>query len=252
MGKYYRARQARDGSIIGRRRFACWITKAADTYSEYVSLFFPSNGGYKNAPEYCVTRTYIVHYLYLLTHSVMEVGNWMPRFQLCAVMSLTLTLSLGEACALLGPDGVLRASLPVVRLFMLDDQFLLSHYSSFLRAFAELHKATISFAMSVRPSVGPHGRTRLPPDGFLWNVTFEYFSKIFRENSSFIKCDKWRSWLRRCVTNREVVGSILNVVGSFHWHNSSGRKQKWRLVHGADNFHVPVFLKSGSLILLEP
>jgi len=77
----------------------------------------------------------------------------MPRFQLCAVMSLTLTLSLGEACALLGPDGVLRASLPVVRSFMLDDQFLLSHYSSFLRAFAELRKATISFAMSVRPSV---------------------------------------------------------------------------------------------------
>jgi len=35
----------------------------------------------------------------------------------------------------------------------------------FLGAFAELRKATISFVMSFRPSVYPHGTTRLPLDG---------------------------------------------------------------------------------------
>ena len=42
---------------------------------------------------------------------------------------------------------------------------------------------SISFVMSVRR----HGTTRLPLDGFSWNVTFERFSKICRENSSFMK-----------------------------------------------------------------
>ena len=33
-------------------------------------------------------------------------------------------------------------------------------------------------------SVRPHGITRLPLDGFSLTMTFEYFSKIYRENSS--------------------------------------------------------------------
>ena len=36
-------------------------------------------------------------------------------------------------------------------------------------------------------SVHPHGRTRLPLDGFSWDFIFEDFSKICWENSSFIK-----------------------------------------------------------------
>ena len=58
---------------------------------------------------------------------------------------------------------------------------------SFLDAFAILRKATIRFIMSVRLSIGCHGITRLPIDGFSWNLIFEYFSKIYRENSSFNK-----------------------------------------------------------------
>ena len=54
-------------------------------------------------------------------------------------------------------------------------------------AFAKLRKATIRFAMSVRPSICSHGTTRLPLDGVSWNVTFEYFSKNCRQNSRFIK-----------------------------------------------------------------
>jgi len=36
----------------------------------------------------------------------------------------------------------------------------------FLGAFAKLRKATISFVMTVRLSVRPHGTTQLPLDGF--------------------------------------------------------------------------------------
>jgi len=39
--------------------------------------------------------------------------------------------------------------------------------------FTKLRKATISFVMSVRPSVCTHGTTRLPPDGFSWNFIFK-------------------------------------------------------------------------------
>jgi hypothetical protein len=39
----------------------------------------------------------------------------------------------------------------------------------------------------VCPSVCPHGTTRLPLDGISWNLIFEYFLKICRENPGFVK-----------------------------------------------------------------
>jgi hypothetical protein len=40
--KYATARQATDDNIIRRTRFACWIIKATDTHSVYVTLIaFP-------------------------------------------------------------------------------------------------------------------------------------------------------------------------------------------------------------------
>ena len=44
--------------------------------------------------------------------------------------------------------------------------YLLTYIQDFLRAIAEFRKATISFVMSVRPSVCPHGTTQLPLDRF--------------------------------------------------------------------------------------
>ena len=41
-------------------------------------------------------------------------------------------------------------------------------------------------------SVSSHGATRLPPDGFLRNLIFEYFSTFLPENGSYIKI--WREW----------------------------------------------------------
>jgi hypothetical protein len=49
--KYGRARQATDDNIIRGMCFACWITKATDTHSEYVILPFHGNNGYAKAPQ---------------------------------------------------------------------------------------------------------------------------------------------------------------------------------------------------------
>jgi len=60
-----------------------------------------------------------------------------------------------------------------------------------LGAFGKLRKATIIFVMSVYLSVcfsvHPHGTARLPLDEYSWNLVFQYFSKIYQDNSSFIK-----------------------------------------------------------------
>jgi hypothetical protein len=51
--KFGRARNNTDENITGRMRFACWITKATDTQSEYETiklLLFQGNSGYANAP----------------------------------------------------------------------------------------------------------------------------------------------------------------------------------------------------------
>ena len=60
-----------------------------------------------------------------------------------------------------------------------------------LGAFANLRKATVSLVMAVCP----HATTRLPMDGFLWNLIFNTSSKICRENSNFIKIrQKYFTW----------------------------------------------------------
>ena len=53
----------------------------------------------------------------------------------------------------------------------------------FLGAVAKLRKATISFVLFFRTSAGDHA---LPLDRFSWKFIFDYFSKVCRENSSFI------------------------------------------------------------------
>ena len=61
--------------------------------------------------------------------------------------------------------------------------------NQFPGAFAKLRRATISFVMSfclsLRSSVRPHGTTRLPLDSFSLNFIFEYFSKIGRKKWKF-------------------------------------------------------------------
>jgi hypothetical protein len=80
---------------------------------------------------------------------------------------------------------------------------------------------------------------------------------------------RWRIWLRQYTTSQKVAGSISDgVIGIFNWHNPSGRAMAlgsttiswgaggveaagawgWQPYH----LHVPIVLKFGSLILLEP
>ena len=54
---------------------------------------------------------------------------------------------------------------------------------------AKLRKATVSFIVSACPFVCPHGTTQLPLDGFFLNLV-SVFSKIYRENSVFIKSEQ--------------------------------------------------------------
>ena len=66
----------------------------------------------------------------------------------------------------------------------------LYNFSVLLDALPKLRKVTISFVMSVRPSVCfPHGTPWLPLDGFSWNLIFEYVSKMFPDYSSFSKIE---------------------------------------------------------------
>jgi hypothetical protein len=73
--------------------------------------------------------------------------------------------------------------------------FVMKHsgeWTSILGTIAKLQQATVSVFMSVCPPVLPRVTTRLPLDGFSWNLIFECFSKICTENSNFIEI--WRAY----------------------------------------------------------
>jgi len=53
-------------------------------------------------------------------------------------------------------------------------------------AFAKSRKTTIGFVISAC-LLGPHGTTGLPLGGFSLNLIFEFYWKIWRDNSGFIK-----------------------------------------------------------------
>jgi hypothetical protein len=72
-------------------------------------------------------------------------------------------------------------------------EFVLGQQSRvhFRRFFTKLWEEPIRF-ISVCPSIAPYGKPHLRIDKFSWKVIFEYFLKICRENSSFIKI--WQEW----------------------------------------------------------
>jgi hypothetical protein len=77
----------------------------------------------------------------------------------------------------------------------------------FLGSFARLRKETTSFVMSVRPSVCLHGATRLPMDGFSWNLIFQYFfEKSVEKIQVSLKSDK----------NKRVLYKEANIYCPSH------------------------------------
>ena len=61
--KYGRIKQATDDNIISRMRIACWMTKATNTHSEYLTLivFFPLQTWLQRK---CLNITLYAHYLF--------------------------------------------------------------------------------------------------------------------------------------------------------------------------------------------
>jgi hypothetical protein len=88
------------------------------------------------------------------------------------------------------PPTTLCNSLSIcIRIIVLSDYKPACNFHAviFLDPFAKLRKAAFNVVIALGPSVRPHGATLLQLDGFLWNLIFESFSKICRENSGFIK-----------------------------------------------------------------
>ena len=60
------------------------------------------------------------------------------------------------------------------------------HYGSSCPFSARSQNCEMQLLGSLCPSVCTRGTSRLPLDGFSWILIFEHFSKICRENSSFL------------------------------------------------------------------
>ena len=84
----------------------------------------------------------------------MCVGQWLWLVSVLFVMNTSGVVAAGHASALIYWD---KCGFRHLLVFL---------FSSLLGAIAKLRKATISFVMSVCPSVRPRGTTRLPLDGF--------------------------------------------------------------------------------------
>jgi hypothetical protein len=52
-------------------------------------------------------------------------------------------------------------------------------------------ESELNYVMSVRPSDGPHGTTRLQLHGFSLNLMLKYFSELCRQNSIALKSDEY-------------------------------------------------------------
>jgi hypothetical protein len=64
--KFYRARQATDDNVTQCVCFACWITKATHTHSEYVILIAEGNNCYWNVPHCYLICTLPVLYIFVI------------------------------------------------------------------------------------------------------------------------------------------------------------------------------------------
>jgi hypothetical protein len=85
-----------------------------------------------------------------------------------------------------------------------------SNAEGFLNSFAKLRKVTISFVMSVRPSVHSRRTTGLPLNSSSWNFIFEYFSKTCRHSSSIIKI-----WQERRVLDTKTNIDFISYLAQF-------------------------------------
>ena len=103
------------------------------------------------------------------------------------------------------------------------------------------------------PSVRPHGTTRLPLDGFWWNLAFETFSKIRREysNSSFIKIrQKWRLLYRKTFNTFMKISRWFILRMRYVSNKSCRENQNTHFMFS--NFFFRVVYEIMSKYMMEP
>jgi len=78
--------------------------------------------------------------------------------------------------------------------------------------------------MSVCPCVSQCGTTRLPMDRFSWNLTFSYFSKIWRENVRLSKFwpEQRVFYMKTCVHVWHIKGKAVPLQA---WSGSEGSRK---------------------------
>jgi hypothetical protein len=94
----------------------------------------------------------------------------------------------------------------------------------FLGACEKLRKATVSFVMSVRPSVRPSAWSNSTPTGQIFTKfdirELENFSKVYRENSGLIKTwHEERVLYVRTYWSRWISLKVINVSHKIGWEN---------------------------------
>jgi hypothetical protein len=103
-------------NVKRRMRFACWITKATNTPSEYVILLFHCKSGHANAPQCYVIRTLYVLLncsLGILKSQDSVIGKMDNRGAMLPSLARPRVL-----CLLQGPDWLLWLSQPPVQYVM--------------------------------------------------------------------------------------------------------------------------------------
>jgi len=101
---------------------------------------------------------------------------------------------------------------------------------SICRCFRKIAKSDY-WLRRVSPSVRPHGTTRLPLDVFSWNFIFEYFAKIYREDSNFHV-----SLTRAVSALREDIYTFLSCLAHFLAWNISDKSYVYWTVHHLDSW----------------
>ena len=74
-GNYCTAGKATDDNMIQRMRFACWVTKVADTHSEYVILIILPQQQWLRERASVLHYTYIACLVMLSSHLCLDIAS---------------------------------------------------------------------------------------------------------------------------------------------------------------------------------
>jgi hypothetical protein len=81
--------------------------------------------------------------------------------------------------------------------------------------------ATISFAVSARPSIWPHGTTPRPPDSFSWNLYLMIFRKSVKKFGNWLKSDT-NTWIHAYIYD-SICWILLRMKNVSHKNCTQNR-----------------------------